>query len=115
MRRQIILTALPLGLVALVVAYVRMVAGERRVRRAGGAPTRPRAWRHVAIFGVAGLAIGAFVAWLSGLANHSDDLVASAVTGTFMLVPGLALGLGVGAGRWLGSRTVWRGRAKGLR
>lgn len=114
MRRQIVLGMLPVAVLGFVVAYVRMVVGERRAKRSGGSPSRPRVWAWTFALGILGLVVGALVALLSGMANGSDDLARSAMTGTFFFAPGLVVGLCVGLGRWLGSRTVWRGRAKGL-
>lgn len=114
MRRQLVLGALPVALLGFVVGYVRMIGAERRAKRSGGSPSRPRVWWWTFGLGLVGLLGGAVIALLSGLADGSHDLAASAMTGTIFLAPGLLVGLAVGIGRWLASRTIWRGRAKGL-
>ncbi|WP_409485349.1 hypothetical protein [Arsenicicoccus dermatophilus] len=110
--RTILLLLLPGMLAAAGLAAGWLRPRERAARLAGRPPGRPHVWALTLLGALLGLLVGVAVGTLGGMADHHRDLGADAMDGTFLLVPGMLMGLAAGIGRWAVVRAERRRRVR---
>lgn len=109
---MVLLLLLPGMLAAAGLAAGRLRPRERAARLAGRPASRAHVWPLTMGGALLGLLTGVVIGILAGMADHHRDLGADAMDGTFLLVPGMLLGLAAGAGRWAVVRAERRRRVR---